>query len=159
MTCLQCSAPISVRKRVKLCKKCYNCAYQRKWSAANPDKKKAFDRNWRQKNVTKIKESNRNRRVNNPERVKQDKRKNRSKWEHARFERFWEKQEGKCALCEIALLKTGIASISVVADHDHTTNKPRALLCNRCNIALGHYETRIRDRLALFEEYLTKDHG
>lgn len=23
-------------------------------------------------------------------------------------------------------------------DHDHSNNKPRALLCHHCNVALGH---------------------
>lgn len=44
-------------------------------------------------------------------------------------------QEYKCAICHthISNLKVALA-----ADHDHHTNKPRGLLCTRCNLLLGY---------------------
>ena len=45
-----------------------------------------------------------------------------------------EKQEGRCAVCGITA-KDNKKSLAV--DHCHKTNKVRALLCARCNCALG----------------------
>ena len=48
-------------------------------------------------------------------------------------------QEGLCAICK--KLPTGKGTYGgssvLAADHDHTTNKPRALLCHHCNKGLG----------------------
>ena len=38
-------------------------------------------------------------------------------------------QENKCAICQ--------REKRLVVDHDHTNNKVRALLCDRCNLGLG----------------------
>lgn len=48
------------------------------------------------------------------------------------------KQRGLCAVClkpESRKRKGKIIRLAV--DHDHTTKKVRALLCSRCNVALG----------------------
>lgn len=50
-----------------------------------------------------------------------------------------EAQHGVCAVCknpETARRKDG-ASIRLSVDHDHTTDKVRGLLCQKCNAALG----------------------
>lgn len=49
-------------------------------------------------------------------------------------------QDGRCALCRNPELNRRLA-----VDHDHETGKVRALLCSRCNTALGH----LRDDPAL----------
>lgn len=49
------------------------------------------------------------------------------------------KQNGKCALCPATSGKQGEECLLFV-DHDHTTGKPRGLLCSRCNVHLGMYE-------------------
>ena len=47
------------------------------------------------------------------------------------FQAMHDRQEGKCAICKI------VPSDGLVIDHNHTTNKVRELLCNRCNPAVG----------------------
>ena len=42
-------------------------------------------------------------------------------------------QEGKCAIC-----RRESATQHLAVDHDHKTGKIRGLLCNTCNLALGH---------------------
>jgi hypothetical protein len=44
-------------------------------------------------------------------------------------------QGGLCALCDKAPRRW-------VIDHDHATNRVRALLCHPCNVALAHIEDR-----------------
>ncbi len=43
-------------------------------------------------------------------------------------------QNGRCAMCDCFFLKTPDL------DHSHETNKPRSLLCHRCNIGLAYIE-------------------
>ena len=47
------------------------------------------------------------------------------------FQAMHERQEGKCAVCQ------AVPADGLVIDHNHTTNKVRELLCNRCNPAVG----------------------
>lgn len=73
-------------------------------------------------------------------------------WTESQFEEAWEKQGGCCAICAIAMARFGRDSTAVCADHNHTTNAIRALLCRQCNLQLGVFE---KHRLK-FEEYLAK---
>ena len=56
-------------------------------------------------------------------------------------------QDSLCSICK--------TQTKLVVDHCHTTGKVRGLLCNRCNMGLGHF----KDTVALLkhaEEYLKK---
>lgn len=57
-------------------------------------------------------------------------------WSVERYKGAFREQEGKCAICR-RLLTAGVGKGSAHADHDHTTNQPRAILCRECNIAIG----------------------
>lgn len=37
-----------------------------------------------------------------------------------------------CVICE--------ATTNLVVDHDHKTNKVRGILCNNCNLGIGHFK-------------------
>jgi hypothetical protein len=45
-----------------------------------------------------------------------------------------ERQGGRCAICNEP---DGSDGMELVPDHDHTTGRPRGLLCHRCNVGLG----------------------
>jgi len=51
------------------------------------------------------------------------------------YEGMKEKQQNKCAICGSS--STGNGKDWCV-DHSHTTNKVRGLLCNSCNLIIGH---------------------
>lgn len=63
-----------------------------------------------------------------------------------------QEQDGKCAICDIALLTLPERSIHI--DHDHETGKVGGILCNKCNMILGHIEKeKLLDKIKV---YLTK---
>lgn len=55
------------------------------------------------------------------------------------FNAMVEAQNGVCAICNQAPKGKGKNS-TLHVDHDHETGKVRALLCNRCNLVIGHLE-------------------
>lgn len=52
----------------------------------------------------------------------------------ALYARMYAEQHGKCAICR-DVRRTGARGL--VIDHDHETGRARALLCSRCNSAIG----------------------
>ena len=71
-----------------------------------------------------------------------------------------ERQGSRCAICATALdLECRSAQPGCCRDHDHSTGKARALLCQACNRALGLYERYQRAavlRLEAYEDYISK---
>jgi hypothetical protein len=51
------------------------------------------------------------------------------------YNRMYDEQEGKCAICE--------SSLTLVVDHCHETLKVRNLLCNRCNRGIGTFKDNV----------------
>lgn len=49
-----------------------------------------------------------------------------------------ESQNGACAICATDLCLDFSGKVSFVVDHSHTTGAVRGILCNSCNIVLGH---------------------
>ena len=50
------------------------------------------------------------------------------------YNQMLDDQQSRCAICEEEKKK-------LVIDHNHTTMVVRALLCHKCNLRLGHYES------------------
>lgn len=65
-------------------------------------------------------------------------------------------QGGLCALCGEPPSRTSHGSFRLVVDHDHNTGEIRGLLCNTCNLGLGHFRDDPR-KLALAIKYLDKE--
>lgn len=63
-----------------------------------------------------------------------------------------DEQGGGCAVCGAPPPEDGRP---LVVDHSHTTGVNRGLLCDRCNLAIGHLRDRADLALAA-SEYLTK---
>ena len=56
---------------------------------------------------------------------------------------MYKEQGGKCLMCEEEMLissdtKAGPSSMAACIDHDHKTMRVRGMLCNNCNLVLGH---------------------
>ena len=70
------------------------------------------------------------------------------------FDKMVEKQDGKCAICN-KLPGDNVRAHwggKLCIDHDHETEKVRALLCNDCNLALG-YAKNEKTALAMAEYF------
>jgi hypothetical protein len=52
----------------------------------------------------------------------------------ADYDRMFEEQGGKCAICGVHQSQQ---KRRLYVDHDHETNKVRALLCHKCNFMIG----------------------
>lgn len=69
------------------------------------------------------------------------------------YQRMLDAQQGLCAICyERETVKGGRAGgvRPLAIDHDHQTNRVRGLLCQRCNVALGH----IRDNVLILHSMI-----
>lgn len=70
------------------------------------------------------------------------------------YDMMLQEQGGVCAICgddRVPAHYTGL-----VPDHDHSTGKVRGLLCNQCNLMLGHARDDI-SILAKGIEYLNEE--
>lgn len=56
------------------------------------------------------------------------------------YNKLFEKQEGKCAICGAHQINFKKA---LAVDHDHETGKIRGLICFNCNIMLGQAKDNI----------------
>jgi hypothetical protein len=67
------------------------------------------------------------------------------------YNRMHQAQEGLCAICK----QPETTGRALAVDHNHTTNKVRALLCVRCNNGIGQLQ---ENPAILFRaiEYLNK---
>ena len=64
---------------------------------------------------------------------------------------LWEKQKGLCAICAVDL--NTLPTKQQTIDHCHATGAVRGLLCQHCNIGLGHFKDS-KDLLLKAAEYL-----
>jgi hypothetical protein len=54
------------------------------------------------------------------------------------FRSLMEKQKNKCAICGTG--EAGGAYNTMKVDHNHKTGEVRGLLCQHCNVGLGHFK-------------------
>jgi len=93
------------------------------WSEANRIKKRAINKRWRDTNPGA------------KEKIKRSSLKFHYGISVEEYEAFRLKQGNKCASCNKEF--DGTKHGGPFVDHDHATDKVRALLCHQCNTALG----------------------
>lgn len=117
-------------------------------------REKCLKRNkeWRRKNKEKAYSSAVTWRLANPEKFKATNRKYNNKKKLRKygltpelFETLWNKQSGKCAVCETELKRGPLTN---AIDHDHCTNQIRGILCAPCNLGIGNF----KDSITLLEK-------
>lgn len=68
----------------------------------------------------------------NPSKARDRKLKNSYGLDREAFDDMIRNQENRCAICETEMSRPHV-------DHDHKSLKVRGLLCNHCNLGLGHF--------------------
>lgn len=134
----------------------------KKWQRANPEKAKESSRAWRAANPERVKElNNRWRLQHTPEELsakdRYDYRRNKRATHLLRtfdltveqYEAMVIAQGGHCALCP----KPDRPEKRLAVDHNHTTGKVRALLCDCCNRGIGLFNDEAA-RLRAAADYL-----
>lgn len=73
------------------------------------------------------------------------------------YNQMAERQDYKCAICEIDVTQNIRANkqIALSVDHNHTTGAIRKLLCMKCNYGLGYFRDNA-EILAKAADYITK---
>ena len=66
------------------------------------------------------------------------------------YNKMFEAQEGKCAICQRHQNKL---TRSLCVDHDHKTKQIRALLCITCNTDLASVENRLEEMMNYLNKY------
>jgi hypothetical protein len=123
--------------------------YRREQYLKHKDKEKETRRKYLIKNREKVLEKQRKYNKENPL-----KRKNSIlKYEYGitldQYNKMFETQEGKCAICQ---RHQNELTRTLCVDHDHKTNKVRALLCVTCNTDVSVVENRLEE----MTKYLNK---
>jgi hypothetical protein len=128
--------------------------YQREWYKNNVEKRRATAREnmkrWRANNPEKSKEIQRRFRKKFPERHKRYFLKKSYGMTLEQREAMLAAQGGKCAICTSPEPNGRYWHI----DHCHSSMKVRGLLCNNCNLMLGHSKDNV-ETLAAAIRYLS----
>ena len=66
------------------------------------------------------------------------------------YNKMFEQQKGKCAICK---RHQNNLTRTLCVDHDHKTNKVRALLCVTCNTDVSVVENRLEEMLKYLNKY------
>lgn len=112
--------PMKVKRRHSKCKECHRGMAKEHY---DNNTQAYLDRNaiWRSD-------------PKNRERQRRTHRRNTYKLTHAEFKRMLEAQGKACAICTLKFPKSSLAFV----DHCHKSGYVRELLCNSCNVILGH---------------------
>lgn len=69
------------------------------------------------------------------------------------YDAMLEEQGGCCVICR----GTNANGMRLAVDHDHTTGKVRGLLCNHCNVLIGH--ARENSDYLMSAVFYLREHG
>ena len=116
--------------------------YRREQYLKHKDREKETRRKYLIKNREKILEKQRKYNKENPLKRKNAVLKNVYGITLVQYNEMFETQEGKCAICQ---RHQNELTRTLCVDHDHKTNKVRALLCVTCNTDVSVVENRLEE--------------
>ena len=123
-----------MNKRDPLKHKAYNAAYYAKHADRIRERKRQQQAEYRRRFPEKAKESQRKHYAST---------RTGGRWKSngftpEQYEKAFTLQNGHCAICKTDLRE--LPRRKQQADHCHATQKPRGVLCQRCNWGLGHFK-------------------
>lgn len=130
---------------------CKGCAYKmhKNWVSKNREKANECHRRWKAKNPGKDAAAARKHYAANRIAILARDRERKYGVSPALVEEMKLTQGGACAICKVVPKRFHV-------DHDHSSGKVRSLLCNNCNLALGHLKdspTLARAAAAYLEQH------
>lgn len=139
--------------RSSRCKRCISNQRKQQRKALSAEQKekirahkRIYNRIWSKRNPEKMRAKQKRLRARHPERYRGYFRKSTYGVTEEVFKQMQESQAGRCALCK--------KERRLVIDHDHITGAVRKLLCYRCNLLVGIFESS-RDLEIPIKEYLS----
>lgn len=129
-------------------------ASARVWRKANPEKMKSYKKAWLKRNPDKDKAMRLKYRLKRLEKTKfynSTYARRRLGFTEALISRLLMEQSSACAICKAHFINNRFS-----ADHDHSSGKPRGLLCTLCNLALGKFKdnpTYLRSAIKYLHHY------
>ena len=124
--------------------------YRREQYLKHKDKEKETRRKYLIKNREKVLEKQRKYNKENPLKRKNAVLKNVYGITFVQYNEMFETQEGKCAICQ---RHQNELTRTLCVDHDHKTNKVRALLCVTCNTDVSVVENRLEEMTNYLNKY------
>lgn len=127
-------------------------AREKAWAKANPERVRAMARRWRAKNVERARRRSNacvaRKQVTQPEVLRLQRKGRRLKHYYGMtlgdYNAMLSAQGGGCAICHKACLSGRFLAV----DHNHKSGRVRALLCGKCNMALGNLNDSAEKALA-----------
>jgi len=129
------------------------------------EEKKQYRRQQYLKHYEKEKLSSRKYREENKEKILKRQKEDHKKYPHKRknsmlkyqygitiddYNKMFEQQKGKCDICK---RHQNDLTRTLCVDHDHKTNKVRALLCVTCNTDVSVVENKLEEMLKYLNKY------
>ena len=124
--------------------------YRRQQYLKHKDREKETRREYLIKNREKVLEKQRKYNKENPLKRKNAVLKNVYGITLVQYNEMFETQEGKCAICQ---RHQNDLTRTLCVDHDHKTNKVRALLCVTCNTDVSVVENRLEEMTNYLNKY------
>jgi F0F1-type ATP synthase alpha subunit len=124
--------------------------YRREQYLKHKDREKETRREYLIKNREKVLEKQRKYNKENPLKRKNAVLKNVYGITLVQYNEMFETQEGKCAICQ---RHQNELTRTLCVDHDHKTNKVRALLCVTCNTDVSVVENRLEEMTNYLNKY------
>jgi hypothetical protein len=72
-------------------------------------------------------------------------------WTEDYYNEQWLRQGEQCGICGV---KENNSRLAFSTDHNHKTDRPRMILCHRCNTNVGIIENKDRDYVLKIIDYL-----
>jgi F0F1-type ATP synthase alpha subunit len=124
--------------------------YRRQQYLKHKDREKETRKEYLIKNREKVLEKQRKYNKENPLKRKNAVLKNVYGITLVQYNEMFETQEGKCAICQ---RHQNELTRTLCVDHDHKTNKVRALLCVTCNTDVSVVENRLEEMTNYLNKY------
>jgi F0F1-type ATP synthase alpha subunit len=124
--------------------------YRRQQYLKHKDREKETRREYLIKNREKVLEKQKKYNKENPLKRKNAVLKNVYGITLVQYNEMFETQEGKCAICQ---RHQNELTRTLCVDHDHKTNKVRALLCVTCNTDVSVVENRLEEMTNYLNKY------